>query len=176
MPDPVVEHRTLCRCCSVACGIVVRVAGERVLDVRGDRDHPLSRGYTCPKGRGLAAFHHGPDRLDHPVARGARTDWTTVLDEVASGLRSVLERHGPEHVGYYSSTGTFQDTTGWTTEARFFHQLGPVQHYTAATVDIAPAWRAAELVLGVAKELHPVWVPEHESPELVVFIGCNPVV
>src|SRR5215203_85499 len=60
------ERLSFCRICAAACGIVVRVDGDRVLEVRGDLDHPVSRGYTCPKGRALPAFHHDPDRLDHP--------------------------------------------------------------------------------------------------------------
>ena len=49
--------RSFCRVCQSVCGILVDVhddpAGERVLRVRGDRDHPVSAGYTCPKGRAL---------------------------------------------------------------------------------------------------------------------------
>jgi anaerobic selenocysteine-containing dehydrogenase len=43
------EHRSFCRFCQALCGIVVRTQGTTVLDVRGDPEHPLSRGYTCPK-------------------------------------------------------------------------------------------------------------------------------
>ena len=62
--------RSFCRVCQSVCGILVDVhddpAGERVLRVRGDRDHPVSAGYTCPKGRALPQLHHHPDRLEHP--------------------------------------------------------------------------------------------------------------
>ena len=84
----VTDHVSFCRICNAMCGIVVTVErtadGERVERVRGDDAHPLSRGYTCPKGRALGALHHDPRRLDAPVvgrgddrrphfvARGAR--------------------------------------------------------------------------------------------------------
>ena len=72
----VTEHVSFCRICNAMCGIVVTVAhaseGQRVERVRGDADHALSRGYTCPKGRALGALHHDPRRLDHPARRPRR--------------------------------------------------------------------------------------------------------
>jgi anaerobic selenocysteine-containing dehydrogenase len=61
--------RSFCRICTTLCGIEVDVAGERIVRVRGDRAHPFSRGYTCPKGRALAQMHHHPDRLERPLVR-----------------------------------------------------------------------------------------------------------
>ena len=46
--------RSFCRIFTAICGIVVDVAGDDVVRVRGDKDHPLSKGYICPKGRALA--------------------------------------------------------------------------------------------------------------------------
>ena len=67
MPDTeLVERRSYCRICPAQCGIVVTLDGDRVVRVRGDVEHPLSGGYTCPKGRALPAFHHAPGRLDRP--------------------------------------------------------------------------------------------------------------
>ena len=34
--------------------------GDVVAEVRGDPDHPVSRGYTCPKGRAAGEVHHHP--------------------------------------------------------------------------------------------------------------------
>jgi len=69
------------------CGILVDVEGERVIRVRGDRDHPVSAGYTCPKGRALPELHHHPDRLDHPQIRAGDvlrdTTWDAALDDLA---------------------------------------------------------------------------------------------
>src|SRR5690348_2663202 len=58
------EVKTFCRVCTAACGIVVDVDGDQVLRVRGDTDHPLSRGYSCSKGRALPQAHHHPDRIE----------------------------------------------------------------------------------------------------------------
>ena len=52
-PPDVRTVRSFCRICTAVCGILVDVAGDEVVRVRGDRDHPFSHGYTCPKGRAL---------------------------------------------------------------------------------------------------------------------------
>ena len=41
------------------------------LAVRGDVDHPISRGYTCSKGRSLPGMLHHPRRLEQPLRRGS---------------------------------------------------------------------------------------------------------
>jgi anaerobic selenocysteine-containing dehydrogenase len=179
-----VEVRTCCRCCPAGCGIVVTVdrdgtgpgPGDRVTGVRGDRDHPLSRGYTCPKGRALGAFHHRADRLDRPMRHGAHVGWAAVLDDLAGRIGALIERHGPDSVGLYRATGTSPDTLGRRAGERFVRGLGSAQYYSAATVDVAPAWRAAEMVTGGGRELTPVWVPEDPESRFVLFVGCNPVV
>lgn len=175
------EVVTNCRCCPAGCGIVVAVDGDRVVGVRGDRDHPISRGYTCPKGRALPDFHHRADRLDHPTAHGRTAGWDEVLDDLADRIRTLVadggaDGPGPDRVGLYRATGTSLDTLGRRAAERFVRELGSSQYYSAATVDVAPAWRAAEMVTGAGRELTPSWVPEDPESRFVLFVGCNPVV
>jgi anaerobic selenocysteine-containing dehydrogenase len=171
------EVRTCCRCCPAGCGILVAVAPDgRVTGVRGDRDHPISHGYTCAKARALPDFHHHPERLDRPASHGAATGWSEALDDLAGRLRGLIERDGPDSVGLYRATGTSPDTLGRRAGERFVRELGSQQYYSAATVDVAPAWRAAEMVTGGGRELTPVWVPEDPAARLVLLVGCNPVV
>ncbi|MDP6946866.1 MAG: hypothetical protein QF464_22140, partial [Myxococcota bacterium] len=61
--------RSYCRICIAACGVLVDVEGDRVVRVKGDPNHPLSRGYTCPKGRAMGELQHHAERLDHPMLR-----------------------------------------------------------------------------------------------------------
>ncbi len=68
--------RSFCRVCTAVCGILVDVDGDEVRRVRGDADHPFSKGYICPKGRALGQVHHHPDRSNGPwmrVAAACRT-------------------------------------------------------------------------------------------------------
>ena len=88
------EVLSYCRICAAACGITVTVDGDRVVRVRGDADHPVSRGYTCSKGRGLAAWHHADARLDQPRLRGDDVSWDELLDDLGAILRDTVAAHG----------------------------------------------------------------------------------
>jgi anaerobic selenocysteine-containing dehydrogenase len=174
MPEE--QHLSVCRCCGALCGVIVSVRGDQVVAVRGDPDHPNSHGYICPKGRSLPAFHHHPSRLDRPRLGSDDTTWDCVLDDLAARIAELRATRGPDSIGAYTSTGQYFDTAAVYAENGFLAALGTHQLYTAATVDCAPTWRAAELVTGFAKPFHPVWRPEDDEPSLVILIGFNPVV
>src|SRR6476646_7019969 len=173
--ERVFEAASICRLCPAACGIRVRLAGDETIEVRGDPDHPLSRGYTCSKGRALPSFHHHPHRLERPLLHGQPVDWDDLLDDLAARVGGLVGEHGPDSVGFYSVMGEAYDRSGGLAKVRFFNLLETRQRYTAATVDVAPAWRAAELVTGYTRDLTPLWEPE-ASPAVALVIGCNPVV
>ena len=111
-PRPV---RSFCRLCNAMCGIVVHVDGDRVVRVTGDADHPVSEGYTCPKGRSLPAVHHDPARLADP-------HWERTLDELAGRLEALIARHGAGSIGAYRATHWAFDATGRMVAERFTGQ------------------------------------------------------
>jgi anaerobic selenocysteine-containing dehydrogenase len=167
------DRRSYCRICAAACGIVVTVDGERVVRVRGDADHPVSRGYTCAKGRGLPAWHHRPDRLDRPRVDGRDASWGEVLDDLGARVRRVVDDSGPDAVAAYLATGLAYDAAGQVATGGFMRALGSSSFFSAATVDNAPVLVAADLVAGNPM-LNPVWDPT--SPGLLLLVGTNPVV
>ncbi|HVV30496.1 MAG TPA: molybdopterin-dependent oxidoreductase [Mycobacteriales bacterium] len=177
------EVRTFCRVCTAACGIVVTVEpgpdGPRVTRVKGDHDHPLSQGYTCPKGRALPALHHHPNRLEYPVLRrpgsasGQRVGWNTLLDDLAERMRAVIDRCGPDGVALFLGTASAFDTAGRRTCEQLLKKLGSRQKYTSLTVDAVAKVFIAEL-MGGWWGLNPIW-DETRCPLLLV-LGHNPVV
>ncbi len=170
------EMLSLCRVCSAICGTKVVVRGDEIVSIKGDPDHPVSIGYTCNKGRSMAEFHTRSDRLNTPMVGGEPVDWEQMLDATAATLASIIERHGPGSVGFYTGTGQVHDRPAAWTMNRLLAALGSRQRYTAATVDVAPKWRANELVTGYAQDLVLKWEPEEDSPRTVILIGSNPVV
>lgn len=170
MPRDVLSY---CRICAAACGIVVTVDGDRVLRVRGDDGHPVSRGYVCAKGRGLPAWHHEPTRLDRPRLRGADTSWDALVTDLAGALDGVIDAGGPDAVALYLATGLAYDAAGQIAASQFLPAIGSRSFLTAVTVDNAPVLVAAELVAG-APMLNPVWDPTVAG--VTVFVGTNPVV
>ena len=167
------EHLSYCRICAASCGIVVTVEKERVTGIRGDPDHPGSRGYTCPKGRALGAFHHSPGRLDRPRVRGRDSTWDDTIEDLAATLADVAQSHGPNGLGFYLATGLGFDSAGQIASMTWFAMQGSRQLYTAVTVDNAPVLVAAELVTG-SPMLNPVWDPGR--PGLLLAFGTNFVV
>ena len=167
------EQRSFCRICAAACGIVVAVDGDRVERIRGDLDHPVSRGYTCSKGRGLADWHHSPSRLDQPSMRGAITSWDHLLSDLAGELKAVVAHANADAIGLYLATGLAYDAAGQVAASQWLPAIGSRSFFTAVTVDNAPVLVAAELVTGQPM-LNPVWDPD--EPGLLLLVGTNPVV
>ena len=68
---PVEERITFCRICEAHCGMVATVEDGGRHRLRPDREHPLSRGYACPKGIAMLDVQNDPDRVLHPLRRRA---------------------------------------------------------------------------------------------------------
>ncbi len=155
--------------------MVVEVDGGTVVSARGDREHPVSRGYLCPKGRSAGEFHDHPERLDYPAIDGGQSNWNATLDDLAARVASITSSDGPEAIGYYTASGGAYDSAGRSTIGTFFRKLGSSQRYSAVTVDCAPGIRATQIVTGHA-EITPEFHPDEQAPRLFLTIGSNPVV
>ncbi len=167
------QRLSFCRICAAACGISVTVEDERIVRVRGDIDHPYSRGYVCAKARGLPEWHHSAARLDRPRMLGHEVTWDVLLEDLAGRLRSTIDNGGANSIALYLATGLAYDSGGQVAAGMWMQAVGSSSFYTAATVDNAPVLVAAELLTGNPM-LNPVWDPD--VPGLVLLIGTNPVV
>ena len=54
--------RSICPYCAVGCGQLVYVKDERVTQIEGDPDSPISRGRLCPKGAASRSLVQSPRR------------------------------------------------------------------------------------------------------------------
>ena len=92
--------RTVCRECTVGCGLVACVEGSHVVDVQGDEDHPINHGRLCARGTAFTQGLTYPERLTAPAVRKKGSlqpleDWKTGMDLLAEQLRQVKEKNGP---------------------------------------------------------------------------------
>ncbi len=62
-------EKTACILCSRNCGLVVELENGRFVRIRGDEDHPTSKGYLCQKAARLDYYQNHADRLQHPLKR-----------------------------------------------------------------------------------------------------------
>ncbi|MCI0705605.1 MAG: molybdopterin-dependent oxidoreductase, partial [Planctomycetia bacterium] len=60
--------------CPDTCGMVVTVDSStgRAVDLRGDKDHPFTRGFLCQKVANYLDRVYHPDRLLYPMKRAGR--------------------------------------------------------------------------------------------------------
>ena len=168
--------RTFCRMCPALCGALVTVEGGEAVKVSGDRDHLLSRGYLCPKGRRMATLAGDPERLDEPLLRDRRGElvpvpWDTALDDLAERLARVRDDAGPYAIGTYA--GTMLDSAGRAYADRLLRALGSPSRYTSSTVD-----SVAKVLVGKLMSGREGLVPavDWERTTLLVVVGENMVV
>ena len=55
--------------CPDTCAMLYHVEDGRLVDVKGDPDHPMTNGGLCVKLRNFPEHHYRPDRLLHPMRR-----------------------------------------------------------------------------------------------------------
>ena len=105
---------TACILCECNCGIVVQTdvtdGVGHLTKIRGDKDHPGSKGYTCNKALRLDHYQSNPNRLTSPLRRRPdgsyeEIDWETAISEVAAGFREIADSHGGDKILYYGGGG-----------------------------------------------------------------------
>jgi formate dehydrogenase major subunit len=83
--------RSICPYCAVGCGQKVYVKDEKVVQIEGDPDSPISRGRLCPKGAASEKLVNSPMRETKVrYRRPGGTDWEDLSLEQASDM--IAER------------------------------------------------------------------------------------
>src|SRR3954466_9967624 len=78
--------KSICPYCAVGCGQNVYVKDEKVVQIEGDPDSPVSRGRLCPKGSASLQLTTGSARERPVVYRPPeRPDWGTPGPETPEG-------------------------------------------------------------------------------------------
>ena len=81
--------KSICPYCAVGCAQSVYVKDERVVQIEGDKDSPISRGRLCPRGSSSLSLVTSPSRVTKVRYRRPRaTDWEdldleTAIDMIA---------------------------------------------------------------------------------------------
>jgi formate dehydrogenase major subunit len=83
--DRVVQ--SVCPYCAVGCGQRVYVKDEKVIQIEGDPDSPISRGRLCPKGSASEKLVNSPMRESRvKYRRPGGTDWEYISLERANEM------------------------------------------------------------------------------------------
>ena len=104
------EIKTTCSYCGVGCGIIVNNDSKNGVSVTGDSNHPVNKGMLCSKGMNLHyVVNDTSDRILHPEMRWSKShpmekvSWDTALDRAAAVFSSIINKYGPDSVGFYIS-------------------------------------------------------------------------
>jgi anaerobic selenocysteine-containing dehydrogenase len=118
--------------CPDSCGWEVDVVDGVAVKMRGNADHPYSRGELCPKVNRFLDRVYSPDRILQPLirvgAKGAgqfrKASWDEALDVTARRLRDVIDRLGGEAVLPWGDAGTQGLIQMNSLDRRFFARIG----------------------------------------------------
>jgi formate dehydrogenase major subunit len=96
--------RSVCPYCAVGCGQLVYVKDDRVLDIEGDPDSPVSQGCLCPKGAATFQLVTGSHRQKRVLyRRPGGTEWEELpleraMDMVAERVRRTRDETWQERI------------------------------------------------------------------------------
>jgi len=107
-----VKRVVKCACpldCFDACGLLAEVAAGRVVGLKGDPEHPLTRGRICVKGKKLLERLYHPQRLREPLikenGRWKTLSWEAALDLMARRFDRAVQEYGSQSILYYADSG-----------------------------------------------------------------------
>ena len=136
-------RRSYCGLCHPRCGLLLEIENGRIIGVKGDPEHPISRGRICPRGALMPDHVHHPGRINYPIKRQGergsgkwqRLGWEEALDEVTEKLESLREKHGAETLAFTHGT---KRTYHWD-ERRFFNLFGSPNVCGANNICMCPS-------------------------------------
>ena len=167
--------KTFCSICSAFCGFEAEVENNTILTFLPDKNHPLSEGFSCTKGRQFPDLLVAHNRLTQPMKRQGQDllelNQSEALDQIAARLSAIKDQFGPESIALFSGNGVqFKGAT-----VPFFHAwlkaLGSHNMFSTMTID-----QPAKII---ATSRHGVWaggVQSFESSDVAILVGNNVVV
>lgn len=130
-----IRHSVCALDCPDTCSLLVTIEDGKGAQLRGDPNHPVTRGFLCGKVAQYLEREYSPGRLLYPLRRAGakgegrfeRITWDEALDTIAKRLQAVADEFGPEAILPYSYAGTMGLLNGSGMDRRFFHRLGASQ-------------------------------------------------
>ncbi|MBA4172868.1 MAG: molybdopterin oxidoreductase [Hyphomicrobium sp.] len=135
--------------CPDTCAMVYEVKGGKLTEVRGNKDHPMTRGGLCVKLKDFHDHHANPDRLMYPLRRTGpkgskqfeRITWDEAISEIGRNWRETIAKYGSQAIMPYSYLGNMGLVQGINSGDPFFNRLGStVNEKTFCASGSSTAW------------------------------------
>lgn len=164
--------------CPDTCSMVFEVENGKLTAVRGNREHPMTRGGLCVKLKDYEKRHYHPDRLLHPMRRTGpkgsgqfeQISWDEALDEITTRWKAIIDEYGPQAIIPYSYLGHQGLVHGLNGGDAFFNKMGAtVCERTFCGEGSCTAWL---LTVGPTAGVDP---ESYIHSKYIVIWGCNSV-
>jgi anaerobic selenocysteine-containing dehydrogenase len=118
--------------CPDTCSMVYEVEDGKLLSVKGNKEHPMTRGGLCVKLKDYEKRHYHPDRLLYPLKRTGpkgskqfkRISWDDALTEITTKWKAIIKEHGPHAIMPNSYLGNQGLVHGLNGGDAFFNRMG----------------------------------------------------
>ncbi len=164
--------------CPDTCSMVYEVENGKLTSVRGNKEHPMTRGGLCVKLKDYEKRHYHPDRLLYPMRRTGpkgsgefeRISWDEALDEITNRWKSIIDEYGPHAILPYSYLGNQGLVHGLNGGDAFFNKMGAtVCERTFCGEGSCTAWL---LTVGPTAGVDP---ESFVHSKYIIIWGCNSV-
>jgi anaerobic selenocysteine-containing dehydrogenase len=158
--------------------MVFEVEDGKLARVKGNAEHPLTRGGLCVKLKDYEKRHYHPDRILYPMRRTGpkgskqfeRISWDEALDEITTRWRAIIDEYGPQAIVPYSYLGHQGLIHGLNGGDSFFNRLGAtVMERTFCGEGAATAWL---LTMGPSGGMDP---ESFIHSKYIIIWACNSV-
>ena len=135
--------------CPDTCAMIYEVEDGRLVEVRGNKEHPMTRGGLCVKLKDYHDHHYNPNRVLYPLRRVGpkasrqftRTTWDEAIAEIVSRWKDIIARYGSQAIMPYSYLGNEGLVQGLSAGDAFFNKLGStVNEKTFCASGSSTAW------------------------------------
>ena len=135
--------------CPDTCAMIYEVEDGKLVEVRGNKDHPMTRGVLCVKLKDYHDHHYNPDRVLHPLKRSGpkgskqyqRISWDEAIGTIAARWTEIIATYGSQAIMPYSYLGNEGLVQGLTAGDAFFNRLGStVNEKTFCASGSSTAW------------------------------------
>jgi len=175
MNDETIHHR-ICPLCEACCGLELKVAGGKVVSIRGHEADVFSAGYICPKGVALKDLHEDPDRLRAPLVKRdgqfVETSWDEAFAEIERRLPPLIARHGRDAVAMSLGNPAAHKFGLLLYGPQLMKALGSRNMFSASTLDQMPKHLSSGLMFG---SLLSIPVPDIVRCDYLLMLGANPM-
>jgi len=155
--------------------LVVEIEGRRFKRIKGDENHPLTKGYLCQKAARLDHYQNHGDRLQTPLKREAdgrfaAVSWDDALADIAQRLRAIRDKWGGK--AFATAGGGGQGNhLGGAYLAQIRTAMKSVNSYNSLGQEKTGDFWVNGRLFG-SQSCHTT--EDVEQAEFVIFLGCNP--